>query len=93
MDRSGTNGSPLAFSLTWESPSVNEIIPALALPHVCFPFLCAFLFEMLEAVVTACLEGQSVCDLCVLHGLRKCVALFSSKISGRTVTDIIQNIK
>lgn len=45
---------------------------------------------MLEAVDTACLEGQSVCDLCVLYGLRKGV---QQKKSGKTATDIIQNIK
>lgn len=81
MDRSGTNGSPLDFSLTWESPLVNEIISTLALTHICFLF--QFLFEMLEAVDTACPECQSVCDLCVLHGLRKYVTLFhSSKKEG-----------
>lgn len=87
MDRSETNESPLDFS--WESPLVNEIIPTLALPHVCFPFFFfEFLFEMLEAVDTACLEGQSVCDLCVLHGLRKCVTLFNSskKVGERWLT-------
>lgn len=78
MDRSGTNGSPLDFPLTWESPSVNEIIPTLALHHVCFHFLFEFLFDMPGAVDTACLEGQSVCDLCVLHGNRKCATLFHS---------------
>lgn len=73
---------------------MNEIIPTLALPHLCFIFLFDFLFEMPEAVDTACLEGQPACDLCVLHGLRKCVTLFnSSKKSGRAVTDIIRNIK
>lgn len=68
MDRSGTNESLLDFSLTWESPLVNEIIPTLALPHVCFIFLSLleFLCEMLEAVDTACLEGHCVaCVLCM----------------------------
>lgn len=60
MDGLRTNGSPLDFfSLAWESPLVNEIIPALASPHICFLF--QLLFEMLEAVDTACLEGQCVC--------------------------------
>lgn len=53
---------------------MNEIITTLALPRVCFIFLLrVFLREMLEAVDIACLEGQSLCDLSALHGLRKCV--------------------
>lgn len=71
---------------------MNEIISTLAQPHVCFLFLFELLFEMLEAVDTACLEGQSVCDLCVLYGLRKGVQEQQKK-SGKTATDIIQNIK
>lgn len=58
------------WSFLWlgNPPLVNEIIPTLALPHICFIFLSLFEFlcEMLEAVDTACLEGQCVaCVLCM----------------------------
>lgn len=70
---------------------VNEIIPTLALTHVCFFFpLCGFLFEMLEAVDTACLEGQRVK---VRYTFQQAAKKKKKKNCGETVTDIIQNIK
>lgn len=47
-----------------------------------FCFSSGFLFEMPEAVDTACVEGQSVCDLCILYGLRKC-GQQQQKVGGR----------
>lgn len=82
------------FSSTLEPPTGEWNHPRFGFTSHLFIFsFWGLLFEMLEAVDTACLEGQSVCYMCVLYGLRKCVTFFNcSEKSGRTVTDIIQSI-
>lgn len=88
MDRLQNNKSPLDFSLTWESPLVNEIIPTLALVHVCFIFFFFFLFW---AFYLWCwrLLIQLVLRVSVwLYGLKECVTLFNSseKVGKRSLT-------
>lgn len=74
----GLHESPLDFSLTRESPLVNEIISMLALPHICFIFLLLFSSIWHAGGCWYSLSWGSVCDLCLPYGLRKCVTLFES---------------